>query len=117
MQFKFYRVNSDSMFPVLKTGDIAGVIPSENYYPGDVVVFLREGYCVHRLYAVIPFTGFFLEKGDASGIVTLISVADIAGRVELPIVSERIDPYENILRVTKWLLKKSVTRIKRKLLP
>ncbi len=82
-------VTSDSMEPVLHRGDMVVIRKSDDYTPGDVVVFeVDYQLYIHRILARNPQDGLqYRTKGDGSAAVDqwIVRKGDIRGKVVLVI--------------------------------
>jgi hypothetical protein len=99
-------IKTGSMFPALQKGDTAYCLAVENFKVGDVICFENENKnIVHRLVFNFPppFHNWFLEKGDFSGIPSLISRDNIIGPIVFPFISRTISISEQILNFLKWI--------------
>ena len=70
-----------SMLPTLSDGDILYVYAQQDYFIGDIVVFLypQEGYLVHRIIKMEK--GAIMCKGDNSKRIEVIMKRQIVGKV------------------------------------
>ena len=93
------------MKPVFSKGDNFIGKVSDNFQIGDVVFFTRENKTyVHRLVAKIPFTSWFLEKGDAYNIPGLVYASEIEGKIIYPTVKIQISLLNRIKYIFRWLI-------------
>ncbi len=82
-----FRMHGNSMLPLLKEGDSINVVPAqvEDLKAGDIAVFSKKGtpaLTCHRIIGKLKSgnTLYFLENGDNSPRVDMVSSEDIIGK-------------------------------------
>lgn len=79
-------VESDSMYPEFRTGDIVVVVPQDSYKINDVVEYKKgNSYVSHRIVAYDETTGVYKLRGDNTSVEfdgsENITNKDITGKV------------------------------------
>ena len=76
-----FKVKGVSMLPTIQDGERVEVFVSNNYYEGEIILFIyNKRFLLHRIIKI--HNGFYFCKGDNTVSLERIRIEDIIGKVQ-----------------------------------